>query len=120
MKVVNFIKANPLNSRLFSVLCEEMGSAHKQLLLYSQVRWLSRSKVLTRIIEFCDEIRLFLYDKSFQGREWFNNFSWLAIVAYMSDIFVYLNELNLSLHGKSVTIFKVEGKVEDMIMKLDL
>ena len=67
-----------------------------------------------------DEIRLFLYDKSFQGKEWFNNFSWLAIVAYMSDIFAYLNELNLSLQGKSVTIFKVEDKVEAMIMKLDL
>ena len=35
VKVVNFIKANPLNSCIFSVLCEEMGSAHKQLLLYS-------------------------------------------------------------------------------------
>ena len=75
VKVVNLIKANPLNSRIFSVICEEMGSAHKQLLLYSQVRWLFRGKVLTRIIELRDEIRLFLYDKSFQGREWFNNFS---------------------------------------------
>ena len=50
----------------------------------------------------------------------FNSFSWLAIVAYMSDIFAYLNELNLSLQWKSVTIFKVEDKVEAMIMKLDL
>ena len=38
----------------------------------------------------------------------------------MSDIFAYLNELNLSLQGKFLTTFKVENKVEAMIMKLDL
>ena len=38
----------------------------------------------------------------------------------MSDIFTHLNDLNLSLQGRSVTIFKVEAKVEAMIMKLDL
>lgn len=120
VKVVNFIKAHPLNSRIFSVLCEEMGSSHEQLLLHSQVRWLSSGKVLTRIFELRDEIRLFLHDKTFYGSEWFNNFSWLAMVAYMSDIFTHLNGLNLSLQGRTVTIFKVEDKVEAMIMKLDL
>ncbi|MBN3303507.1 ZBED5 protein, partial [Amia calva] len=44
VKVVNFIKAWPINSRLFSVPCNEMGSEHVQLLLHSEVRWLSRSK----------------------------------------------------------------------------
>ena len=38
----------------------------------------------------------------------------------MSDIFAYLNELNLSLQGKFLTTFKVEDKVEAIIMKLDL
>ncbi|XP_013788783.1 zinc finger BED domain-containing protein 5-like [Limulus polyphemus] len=110
VKVVNIIKAHPLNSCIFSVLCEEMGNAHEQLLLHSQVRWLSRGKVLTRIFELRDEIRLFLHDKSFHGR----------VVQYMSDIFTYLNGLNLNLQGRSITIFKDEDKVEAMIMKLDL
>ncbi|KAL4154130.1 hypothetical protein QTP88_001963 [Uroleucon formosanum] len=42
VKIVNFIKARPKNSRLFGVLCDEMGSEHKQLLLHCEVRWLSR------------------------------------------------------------------------------
>jgi hypothetical protein len=28
VKLVNFIKARPLNNRLFSILCDEMGSEH--------------------------------------------------------------------------------------------
>ena len=33
VKVVNFKKMNALNSRLFGLLCDEMGAEHKQLLL---------------------------------------------------------------------------------------
>ncbi len=48
IKVVNYIKARPLNSRLFKLLCEKMGS-DINLLLHTKVRWLSRGKVLKSI-----------------------------------------------------------------------
>jgi len=38
VKLVNFIKACPLNSRLFTLICNEMGSEHKALLLHIEVR----------------------------------------------------------------------------------
>ncbi|XP_067123773.1 SCAN domain-containing protein 3-like [Centruroides vittatus] len=61
VKVVNLVKSRPLNSRLFFVLCQEMESEHTTLLLHTEVRWLSRGKVLTRISEFKDEVvRIFL------------------------------------------------------------
>jgi hypothetical protein len=34
VKVVNFVKARPLNSRLFAVLCEEIQADHKSLLVF--------------------------------------------------------------------------------------
>lgn len=49
VKVVNLIKAGPLNSRLFTVICDEMGSTHNSLYLYTVVRWLSLGKVVTRL-----------------------------------------------------------------------
>ena len=52
VKVVNFIKSRALNSRMFTILCNEMGSEHNKLLLHSEVRWLSRGKVLSRLFEF--------------------------------------------------------------------
>ena len=60
IKIVNFIKSRPLQKRLFTTLCDEMGSHHKSLLLHSEVRWLSRGKVLTRLYELRDEIYLLL------------------------------------------------------------
>ena len=38
IKMVNFIKSRPLNTRLFTLLCQEMGSTHESLLFHSEVR----------------------------------------------------------------------------------
>ena len=42
VKLVNFIKTSPLKSRLFEILGKEMKADYKDLLLYAEVRWLSR------------------------------------------------------------------------------
>jgi hypothetical protein len=46
IKIYNYIKNSTLNTRLLSVLREEMGSDHQHLLYHAEVRWLSRGKVL--------------------------------------------------------------------------
>lgn len=60
VKIINFKKSRPLNSRVFNLLCESMESLHKTLLLHTDVRWLSHEKVLERFCELKDEIRIFL------------------------------------------------------------
>lgn len=60
VKVVNYIKTRPLQTRLFQKLCEEMGSLHKSLLLHTEVRWLSRGKVLTRLVELRNEVTIYI------------------------------------------------------------
>lgn len=56
IKIINFIKAKFLNSRIFSLL---MGNEQKQL-LHSEVLWLSRGKVLTSLFELRQEALLFV------------------------------------------------------------
>ena len=63
IKIVNFIKSRPLQTRLFTTLCDEMGFHHKSLLLHSEVRWLLRGKILTRLYKVRDEAYLFLMNR---------------------------------------------------------
>lgn len=64
VKIVNYIKTRPLQARLFRKLCEEMGSLHTSLLLHTEVRWLSRGKVLTRLVELRHEVLIYLEGKT--------------------------------------------------------
>uniref|UniRef100_A0A8C9RPX8 Zinc finger BED domain-containing protein 5-like n=1 Tax=Scleropages formosus TaxID=113540 RepID=A0A8C9RPX8_SCLFO len=62
VQLVNFIKAQPLNARLFSLLCQEMGAEHEQLLFHTEARWLSRGRILHRLYELRSEVKAFLVD----------------------------------------------------------
>jgi hypothetical protein len=117
VRVVNFIKARSLNSRIFEKLCQSMDSDHQQLSLHTEVRWLSRGKVLSRLFGLRDEIRVFFTDleSQFALTEILNDYSWLAVLAYMAEIFNHLNSLNLSMQGGGITIFNVKGKIEAMM-----
>ncbi|XP_053117964.1 zinc finger MYM-type protein 6-like [Hemicordylus capensis] len=122
VKIINFIKCNALNSRLFTILCDEMGSEHKHLLLHAEVRWLSRGKVLTRLFELRKEIKMFLMQKKCDSSyiTCLQNADWIAKVAYLSDIFNAINSLNLSLQGPLATIFTMGNKISAFKKKLEL
>jgi hypothetical protein len=42
VQIINYIKASAKNYRIFTTVCEEMGSDHTSLLLHTEVRWLSK------------------------------------------------------------------------------
>ena len=63
IKVVSYVKSSPLNTRLFSKLCKDMNADHTALLYQTQVRWLSKGNVLSRIFEQREEVKLFLVAK---------------------------------------------------------
>lgn len=55
-----------MNRRPFSPFCEEIGAKHSVLLYHTEVGWLSRGRVLTRVFELHEEIMQFLRN---QGSE---------------------------------------------------
>ncbi|XP_066958824.1 protein FAM200C-like [Macrobrachium rosenbergii] len=59
IKLVNFIKAGSLNSRLFTLLCKDMESEHEALLFHTNVQWLSKGNMLGRLYELREEVAIF-------------------------------------------------------------
>ena len=49
VQMVNFVKIRPIKTRIFEQICINMNSQPRRLILHTDVRWLSRGKVLTRI-----------------------------------------------------------------------
>ena len=118
VKIVNYIKSRPLQTRLFTILCDEMGSEHKTLLLHSEVRWLSRGKVLTRLYELRNEACLFLMERRHELASNLTNPDWLTKLLYLSCAFEKINGLNLSLQGESVDILTACNKIKGFKKKI--
>ncbi|KAE8298258.1 Zinc finger MYM-type protein 6 [Larimichthys crocea] len=119
--VVNFIKTRPLKARLFTAVCEEMGADHTAVLFHSEARWLSRGKVLSRIFELRSEIRVFLEEeRMYEAAAKFGDDMFLIKLAYLSDIFSKLNELNLQLQGKDKHLPHLADKINTFTRKLNV
>ena len=64
VEMVNYIKGRPLKSRLFEQLCKEMDSEHVKVLMHTEVRWLSKGKVLKRVNELQKELLSFFVQEN--------------------------------------------------------
>ena len=57
---INFIKSRGLNYRQFRQFLDDIDTDHEDLLYYTEVRWLSRGKMLKRFYELKDEVSAFM------------------------------------------------------------
>ena len=113
IKIINEIRHKALNSRIFEILCKETGSQYTHLLFHTEVRWLSRGKILTRLFVLREEIKLFFQQQNNQKfQKLLSDDEWVAKVAYLADVFSLLNELNISLQGQLKDVFTVQGKMD--------
>ena len=119
MKIINHIKVHALNSCLFVQLCEEMDGEHTYLLLYTEVRWLSKGRSLARVFELQELLQRFLLEKQSPLTAHFSDTEWVTKLAYLCNIINLLNELNVSLQGRMTTVFKLADKVAAFKAKLE-
>ncbi|KAL4101107.1 hypothetical protein QTP88_021127 [Uroleucon formosanum] len=119
IKIVNYIRANELNHRIFKSLLEEMNSDYSDVLLHTSVRWLSRGKVLQRFFNLRLEIIAFLQQNN-KFDEIDKNNNWWCLLAYMCDITEKLNKLNRGLQGENKIISQMANKVFAFEEKLEI
>lgn len=119
IKVINFIVARALNDRQFKTLLDEVGNNYPGLLMHSNVRWLSRGKVLNRFAACLSEIRTFLEMKGVNHPE-LTNIEWLLKFYYVVDMTEHLNHLNVKMQGVGNTILSLQQAVYAFENKLTL
>uniref|UniRef100_A0A8C8IKV7 Transposase n=1 Tax=Oncorhynchus tshawytscha TaxID=74940 RepID=A0A8C8IKV7_ONCTS len=103
VKMVNLIKKRPLQTRLFTELCKEM-----------------RGRVLERLWDLREAVLAYQEKEDSDLADLFRDKLWLAMLAYLVDIFRWLNKLNSSLQGKESTILEPEDGIRGFTAPLGL
>lgn len=97
-RTVNFIRAKDLNHRQFKAFLTELETEYGDLPYNTEVRWLSRRKVLQRCFELREEICLL--DSKGKDTTQLRDGTFLCEMAFLCDITSHLNAMNLQLQGR--------------------
>jgi hypothetical protein len=116
--IVNVVKEHALNTRLFRELCKDGEAEYSDLLYHTEVRWLSRGNVLNRVWALKTDLETFLVDRRHVLADKFTNSSWVEYLAYLADIFGYVNALNTELQGKNINVIAAREKISAFGSKL--
>ena len=122
VKCVNDIRAAALKRREFCQLLNEVDKPYGELLLHTEMRWLSREKVLARFLAVNDHVYNFLCEKKMlpEKRQKLKGPSWLNDLAFLTDIWGHLNPLNKRMQGKQKLVSHLNDQVNLFRQKLQL
>lgn len=120
VKMVNYIKSKPKNVRLFAKLCEFMEADHLTLIIHTEVRWLSKGKVLSRFYELRNELLIYFTMENSEYCDFLSDEIWCSKLAFLADIFAHLNHLNLSMQGENESILCSTDKLQAFKDKLSM
>ena len=119
VSIVNYLRARALKHRTFRAFLEEVDAKYEDLVYHTEVRWLSRGRVLQRFVALKEEISQFLKNDSKKFEE-LESEPWNHDLFFLCDITAHLNDLNMQLQGKELIIFQLVGAVKAFKMKLHL
>ena len=126
VKMVNLIRGGNKSQRhqRFVSFLDELNAEFSDLPLYTSIRWLSASKVLTHFFGLRKEILSFFEEELMESTNTFQaqlrSIEFLCNLAFLTDMTNHLNVLNLNLQGKGQSIFHLVTHVEGFRSKLVL
>jgi hypothetical protein len=97
----------------------DLEAEYGDVIYYSEVRWLSKAKVLQRFYDLLPEIKLFM-DMKGRPVDEFDNEEWIADLAFLVDITNHISSLNLTMQGKNLIISAFITNIKSFIAKLTL
>ena len=94
VKMVNYINTSALNSRLFKIICEDVGSEYTSLLFYLEVRWLSRGNTTMCLFVLRKEMLQFFQIKDHKFQKILEDENFIFHLAHQSHIFEVMNHFS--------------------------
>jgi hypothetical protein len=107
VKIVNYIRSRGLTHRQFKSFLEEVDAEYGDLLYHSEVRWLSRGKLLERFFAIRNDIEAFFRENACQKSgivdavALFASHEWMFDLAFLVDLTRHLNILNITLQRRN-------------------
>ncbi|NP_001375013.1 general transcription factor II-I repeat domain-containing protein 2A isoform 9 [Homo sapiens] len=119
VKSVNWICSRGLNHSEFTTLLYELDSQYGSLLYYTEIKWLSRGLVLKRFFESLEEIDSFMSSRG-KPLPQLSSIDWIRDLAFLVDMTMHLNALNISLQGHSQIVTQMYDLIRAFLAKLCL
>lgn len=125
VKLINFMRSHSaLQHRHFKEFLFECDAAYSDLLQHNNVRWLSKGQVIERFWVLKEQVISFLENLNTQEARkhltFITNKRNILVLAFLKDIFKYLNALNTELQGTNKLICDLIQSVSAFRRKLEI
>ncbi|XP_053159163.1 LOW QUALITY PROTEIN: protein ZBED8 [Hemicordylus capensis] len=118
IRAVNKIRGKSLQDRIFGQLCMENDEDYNRLLLHAEVCWLSKGASLSCFSTLFNSVLEFLEDKDATLRA--DLIKSKPDIAYLTDLFNKLSEMNLQLQGDDLNLIKTKNVISALVGKLQI
>lgn len=118
-KIINSIRAAAMQHRLFKLLLQDDDAEFEDLITHTEVRWLSKGKVLERFLNLLPQVKEFLTSRN-ENCDELEQKPWLIKLGFLTDLTLKLKELNLKLQGKNQHIASMISAINSFKAKLAL
>ncbi|CAI5690030.1 unnamed protein product [Oreochromis niloticus] len=92
VKIINSIRYRAKQHRTFKILLEELSDEYGDLLLYTEIRWFSRGRILFRFLSLLGEIKEFIQSKG-EDTSLLEDIEWTLDLGFLTDVTGKLNHL---------------------------
>ncbi|XP_014782252.1 zinc finger BED domain-containing protein 5 [Octopus bimaculoides] len=121
VKIANYIKMRPIKCQQFAKLCVGMEADISTLIQHTEIRWVSRGKVLSCFYELREELLTFSLQENLKDFvECLSDDHWCSKLAYLANIFHKLNPLNNGMQGRNENILSSTDKINAFQKKLTI
>lgn len=106
-KVINKIRGghHSLTHRKFVKYLKTKNASSQDLIMFTEVRWLSRGSCLNRLFDLREEVAEFLELEDMEEFHSFKDLQFILDLAFLADTTAYLNDFICALQGKDQSFY---------------